>query len=787
MKQLYLILLFLIPATCFGQNFEDEWTGHFSYFNVKDVVSSSTKVYVAVENVLYTYDPVSDTIDTITTVQGLSGELISTLMYSETYQLVIVGYENGLLEIYDEVEEEVFRIIDILDKPTIPPENKRINHLNEFENLVFISTDFGISVYDLERLEFGDTYFIGNQGIQVRVRQTEVFNGFIYAASLDNAGLRRAPVDSDDLVDFAEWTQIVPGNFVGIERFNDRLYTVRLNKEIYEVQGANINLLDSYNLLPIKLQSSNNRLLVTTENEVFVYEDGFILTNTYIRNNNLYEGFTGSAVVGNNLFIGTQESGLINNDLSSAFPDESLIPTGILRNNVFSITASQGDVWASYGDYSLTYNPAPRRMYGLSRLRDAIWNNIQYDSIELAVGKRVDNLNIASINPNNRDQVFISSFQSGLLELNGLQPMIVYDQTNSGLESLFIPSAPSFVSVRVSGNTFDTNGLLWTITSKIDSPLKSYNPDSGQWTSYEFTSIIPSGLDDESGFSEIVIGPDGTKWIGGLENGLIGFNETGGQVQIRSIFDEEVANLPSTGVWSIAVDKRNQVWIGGNKGLRVLFNTGNFFDAPTVTTQPIIILEDGIPKELLEQQFISDIIVDGGNNKWVSTIGAGVFYFTPDGQETIYHFTKDNSPLPSNNINRMDLDESTGELYIATDKGVVSFSAGGSQPQNDLADVFVYPNPVRPGFDMEEKKIKIQDISDNCNIKITDIAGNLVAEAETNTNRRFNGYNLEIEGGTALWNGKNLVNNTVASGVYLVMISDLDTFETKVLKLMIVR
>ena len=78
-------------------------------------------------------------------------------------------------------------------------------------------------------------------------------------------------------------------------------------------------------------------------------------------------------------------------------------------------------------------------------------------------------------------------------------------------------------------------------------------------------------------------------------------------------------------------------------------------------------------------------------------------------------------------------------------------------------------------------------ISENVNIKITDIEGNLVAEAQSNTNLRYQGYNLEIDGGTAYWNGRNLANNAVASGVYLIMLSDLDTFETRVLKLMVVR
>ena len=229
------------------------------------------------------------------------------------------------------------------------------------------------------------------------------------------------------------------------------------------------------------------------------------------------------------------------------------------------------------------------------------------------------------------------------------------------------------------------------------------------------------------------------------------------------------------------------LWIGTFKGLRILYNTSNFFAEETIQTEPIIILEDGLPKELLELQFITDIIVDGSNNKWISTVDAGVFYLSSDGQKTIYHFTKDNSPLPSNNVNTMAQNKDNGTIYFGTTRGLVSFKAGGSSPSNSLEDTFVYPNPVRPGFNLGIDKVKIKNLSESVNIKITDVEGNLVAEAESNTNLRFNGYNLEISGGTAYWNGKNLANKTVASGVYVVMISDLDNLETRVLKIMLIR
>ena len=206
-----------------------------------------------------------------------------------------------------------------------------------------------------------------------------------------------------------------------------------------------------------------------------------------------------------------------------------------------------------------------------------------------------------------------------------------------------------------------------------------------------------------------------------------------------------------------------------------------------MTTQQIVILEDGIPRELLEQQYISDIEVDGANNKWVGTIGSGVFYFSPNGQQTIYHFTKENSPLPSNNINDISVNSLNGKVFFATDKGLVSFNTGSSSTGSNFSDAYVYPNPVRPTFNTGFEKIKISGLTDNVNIKITDIEGNLVGEAQSNINKRYNNFNLEIDGGTAFWNGKNLRNRDVSSGVYIIMLSDLDSYDTKILKLMIIR
>ena len=780
-KKSILILTFILFAFFSkAQDFSALWEGHFSYLNIKDVVQGNNKIYAASENVIFTYDLTTLELNKISTINGLSGESISTIHYSEAFKLLIIGYENGLIEIVFEQTDDVLSVVDILEKQTIPPDNKRINHFNEYNGLVYISTDFGISVYDLARLEFGDTFFIGNGGTQIIVNQTTVFENSIYAACMSSSGIRTASIDNSNLIDYQEWTQIIGGNFLGIETLENKLYTTRANKKIYEINNNLLNELFAYTNILLDLKSSNNNLIVTTKENVYVYDVNFNLLVNLRASIDFNTEFTTAISTLEGVYIGTKDFGVLKTTIDNPLEFTEIHPNGPLRNNTFSVQAKFNNVWATYGDYTLDFNPFPLKEFGISHLFQEEWKNITYDSL---FDSR--NLNVISINPLNTRQVFVSSFKDGILEFNDGEPTTRYDQTNSGLESLILPGNPNFVGIRVSGTAFDQDGLLWSITSRIDKPLKSYNPSSGQWQSFDFTSLIPNSLIDELGFSDIVIDGSRNKWIGGHDFGVIGFNENGNN--LKSIFNEDQANMPDPHVRALALDKRNQLWIGTIRGLRVLYNTSNFFTDENIRTEAIIILEDGIPKELLEQQFISDIKVDGSNNKWIATIGAGLFYFSPNGQQTIFHFTKDNSPLPSNNINDVAIDDENGLVYIATDRGLLSFSSGSSSPKDDLIDAFIYPNPVRPSFNLAEDKVKIKDVSENVNIKITDIEGNLVAEAESRRNLRHKGFNLEIDGGTAYWNGKNLANNTVASGVYLVMLYDLDTFETRVLKLMIVR
>ncbi|WP_435048879.1 two-component regulator propeller domain-containing protein [Formosa sp. S-31] len=771
----------LFTISIFSQDYSSSWSSYFSYLDIKDLVLGHEKIYAAAENSIFIYDINTQELETISTVNGLSGGIISTIYYSEVYDVLMVGYSNGLIELVLQ-NDETHSVVDILNKTTIPSDRKGINDFNEVDGVVYISADYGISIYNLGRLEFGDSYFIGNGNSYARVNQTTVYNNYIYAACGDSNGVKRALITNPNLINANEWQNITNGDFKAVEKLGNELYAFSNTNRIYEIENNTVYDLFGYSEDIVDVKLSNNNLIVTTTTKVEVYAEG--LTVKGIISNSEYKTTFTSGIIDtlDNVYIGTQGQlnvgrpgyGVLKTSLSNPISFLEIHPDGPLLNKIFSLKTPPNEIWAVFGGYSASYNfNGGVGRSGISHFKGGNWKNIYYDSI----AKEIKNplyLSKITVNPLKTSQVFVSSYYSGLIEFNSDKITALYNKENSSL----VPFTGNLY-LTLQG-AYDTNGALWVMNGRVDSPLNKF--ENGKWNSYSFKPVIADPLTDELGFSDILIDAQGTKFIGSGKNGLIGYNNS----TVKKIEDEE-HNLPSNNVTALTLDNRNQLWIGTGRGLRVLYNTSSFFTDSNVQVNEIVVLDDGIPKELLAQQYITDIEVDGSNNKWVGTIGSGVFYFSSDGQETIFHFTTDNSPLPSNDILDISIDSSNGKVYIATEGGLVAFKSGSSKTTDDFTDAFVYPNPVRPGFNITEDKVKIKGVTDNVNIKITDVEGNLVAEAQSNINLRYNGYNLEIDGGTAYWNGKNLANNIVRSGVYLIMLSDLDTFETKVLKVMVVR
>ena len=767
MKHLLAVVIIFLSSLLQAQNFEDQWTGYFSFASVKSISQGNDKIYGASENAIFTYDLSTQEVATLSTINGLSGALISTIHYSESNNLLVIGYENGLIEIVIDDEENVLSVVDILDKPTIPPDRKRINNFIENNGSLYISTQYGISVYDLQSLEFGDTYFIGDLGSQINITQIAIQDPFIFAASSQN-GIRRAMIEDDNLIDYQNWTAITPGEFAGIQTLQEGIYVLSTANSVSNMtpDGILANV-ENYSSNVVGFNSNNGILTVTTLDAIQAYSDGFVLESSVTSMPDTPYELQSGYTFNNNFFLGTTQIGLFQVPFGVSM-GEQILPDGPLLNNSFALDASPGQLWTVFGEVDGTYNPFPLNYRGISNLRDNVWNNIGYDELsEIFDGKPINDLVKVKINPDNPNETYISSFQKGLLKIEDQTPVFLFDQSNSSLEyPPFLPTAD--LGVRLYGSDFDRQGNLWFLQSRYNNGLIKLTP-AGQFQKIDVTGIIEG--ENEQAFTELAIGRTGNIFFGTAESGLIGYNPNNGRFN-RIEDGEGNGNIPRNSIRSLAFDNQNRLWIGTPRGLRVLFNVGGFFEeGAQIDAQPIIILEDGVPQELLFELFITDIEVDGSNNKWISTATSGVFYLSSNGQETLLRFTKDNSPLPSNNVQDIAIDSFSGKVYFATVNGLVAFNGTSTAPRDNLEEVYAFPNPVRPEF---SGNVTIDGLTADANVKITDIEGNLVFEQTS-------------EGGSVLWDTTAFGQYKVASGVYLVLISSEDGLETKVTKIMVIR
>ncbi|OYU83718.1 MAG: ABC transporter substrate-binding protein [Flavobacterium sp. BFFFF2] len=746
-----------------------QWEGHYSYHNVQDIAVTNKAIYGSCENSFFTKSLINGSVKTTSTIQGISGEFLSCFYYSETYKLFLLGYENGLMVVVNETTGKVIKLVDIINK-SIPSNIKKINHFLEYNNQIFLSCDFGVVQFNPSTLVFGDTYFMGPTGQEIKVLQTAVVSGKLYAAT-QNYGIRWGDLSSPFLNDFNQWQTLDSGVWRGVVNLNNNLIGWNSNQQLYRYQAGGWISFYSLPEAGVQIKTQASLLTAVTPNHVLVFGSNFIrqLDYTYTPTGTDPLTFNCAVTDGQTLYVGTQESGILQTPLGNSGRVEFILPDGPVRNKIFRMKKSSTALWVLYGAYNRTYNPydPPRGLgqFPISLYKNTSWSKLPYDG--LLGAKSLSNL---VFNPKNENQVWVASYFSGLLKMENEQATKLYNQANTapnGLETLVIAGNPTYVDIRVNGPAWDKNNNLWMSNNMIDKSIKVLR-SSGQWQSYSVTSVFSDARDVSYG--SLVVDKNNTKWIPTDRNGVLAFNENYNN-KYMVIKNDETGNLPDGDVRCVAIDQKNQLWIGSTRGVRVLSSVDQFLSQNELKTRAIIIVEDGLAQELLYQQFVTDICVDGSNKKWIGTADTGLYYISADGQQTIYHFTVDNSPLPSNTIVDVEIDAINGTVFVATDRGMVSFKGIATTASSTLANVYIYPNPVRPDY---EGTVKICNLTDKATVKITDIEGNLVFETTS-------------AGGTIEWDTMAFGKYKVSSGVYVVFVSAADGSDTTVKKVMIVR
>ena len=743
------------PLMVWGQT--NAWESYYSYNNISVGTVSNQTIVTASQNALLLFDSSQGTAETITTIEGLSGDNISALASYEN--VILVGHENGLLAQIDINTKEIIFESGITRSNTISAEKKQINHIQLVANSAYVATGFGIVEVNPETLEFGDTYYFGPTSDSTEVNQVFVFENALYAAT--EQGLFKTPQTNLNKLEFSSWDQLAAGNWAFLWVQDNSLYAVKdegSSLSFFQL-GDTVQKKATFTGVLKNVSPNENGVLITVSNRVYDTDKSFVRTQTIGDLDGVKPNTFNFAIsLNDQKWIGTSSEGLIRYADDTNF--DLISPQGPLLNSIFDIEHLQQELWIAHGDYNLKYTPSLLEKYGLSRYVDKQWENIPNNQLFNA-----DSFVRVVAHPTEIGTLYACSFHGGIVALEDNTPVALWDQTNSGLESLTF-AGPNYKSIRVRDVLVDDNGNLWSITGYVQKGLKKRSP-SGQWTGYDLSDAV---LDytQEAGYSNLELYNNKILFFGGVQSGLIGVDISQSPPQMKRIMGGDMG-LPSDDIRSIRLDKDNRLWVGTRDGLVILYAPNRFFEEDT-KLRSVVISDGGNLRELLSGQFISDIEVDGNNQKWISTTSSGVFLISPDGSQILQHFTKENSPLPTSSVKTIGINEVSGEVYFGTLNGMVSFQGDAYAESESLSEANVFPNPVRPNF---LGNVVIRGLQQKTRIKITDIAGNLV-------------YDTTSQGGSISWNLRSFSGARVRSGVYLIFITSKDGLDSAVKKLMVI-
>ena len=752
MKALIFFSTFLFVLASNAQSIKvGDWRDHLSYNSANDVCQVGSIIYASTDRAIFSFNTLDNSVSRLNTINSLSDAGVSAIQTNG--ELLVIGYDNGNIDLIR--GQETRNIPDIMRASLIG--DKKINAIDFHDGVAYLSCGFGIVLVNINKEEIIDTYFIGENGGQVNVIATATNQNSIFAAT--ETGLYRANMIESTLGDPDSWEKLETPTVQKISlltSFNGQIYISTegpsFNTDIlYVFDGISWEEFYS-NLSFVDIKENGESLVVSFRYGIKTFDtDGNLESQISSSGFGFERVDFSSAIKGlsNEYWIADMYNGLIYYKDGYA---ESIYPSGPADSDVVHLRNVGSDMWATHGARSESWTPT--------------WNSQEISMHTSDVWQKTAFLKDMNLNDfvsvNHYDgYIYAASWQQGIIKMKDFNLETIYDETNSSLQKRAIYND----WINVGDIQFDSEGSLWCTNSQAENPISAMY-ENGEWQSYSLgASVIES-----QNVSKLLIDQLSQKWVMVRRNGIVVFDEkrTGGNT-IKITTGEGSGNLNSNRVFSIAEDKDGEIWVGTDDGVCVFYNPENIFNGEQASK--ITVTFDGFNSYLLDGQQVNDIEVDGANRKWFALNNNGIIVTSENGTEQLYHFTKENSPLFSNKVLDVEFNKTTGEVFFASDKGLISYRSGATKGANVFSDVYVFPNPIHPDY---EGMITITGLIPNASIKITDISGNLI-------------YQTVSLGGQAIWNGKSLSGEKAHTGVYLVFCSDQEGNQTYVTKLLFIR
>jgi len=770
----YLILAVItciVTIQSFGQAAIGEWTDYQSYAHAKHVVDTGSRIYCVTEGGLFMFDKSDNSVYKMTGINGLSDVGCQRLAYSKENDLLMVIYYNSNIDFIK--GDKIFNLSDIKRKQLSA--DKTIYNVLFVDKLAYLACGFGIVVVNLEKREIKDTYYIGKDGAYLSVFDLTTDGNYFYAATAE--GIYKAETTEPNLENYNNWVRdtSIPNptkKFSHVEYFSGKIianYTPDeyAEDQMYELSGNVWTSIFPDIRYVSDMTVNNNQLVIASREEVFVYNSDFEkigYINSYDFGGSQVKPITTiSSVIDqhNVIWIADKDNGLV----KVGTPSEKIIPSGPFDNLIFSLSMAGQNLWISKGGYDNSW--------------DNLFNRPQFQLYNQEKWSVFDNNSFANSNdfrdivsvvadPKNTDHFFAASWGGGVLEFNSGKFVERYHNFNSSLQTQ-VPDQPTAPYVRIGGMAYDSQGSLWVTNTGVANAVSELKPD-GTWKAYEVPGIANKFI------GKIVLTNNDDKWIQVKRDGLYVFDSENDRykkqdVVARFVNSEGEFFTEMNDVYSLVEDMNGEIWVGTSNGVAVFSNPRSIWTEDVMyATRPSLDLNDNFFHPLLEKELVSAIAVDGANRKWFGTKGSGVYLISENGEEELQHFTTSNSPLPSDAIADIEINHKTGEVFIGTAAGLISYMGDATVANSEFTDVYVYPNPVRETYD---GPIVISGLVDDTDVRITDISGDLV-------------YKTTSLGGQAIWDGRNQNSQRCKTGVYLVFMTDPTGELTKTTKLLFI-
>lgn len=754
----------LISQTAAAQTVTGTWEMLPGYSTPSKIVETPEYVYVQSASSLCGYDKTTGEVLALNATNRLNGNNVKNFWYNpeEGYMFVLHTDENIDL-VYD--DGRTINVPDLRDA-TITVD-KTVNDVGFAGGKAYVATRSGMLVIDAEHGAVTESTLWGKNVIAIAATEKKIImwigwaDGGMYVAdragshhNFDQSFTRSAAggVYSNTKQPF--YLRISDNKLLTVNGATP--YIINVNNDATDnskvctaASIANVTLDNT----AIDLPTKDGALLKKDDKLYYIGADGTLKKTVTVAEANGKLAADRNAT-GEKVWL-ADANGYGHYDVAAgAYAISPVRPSGTSGTNVGMLRqASNGDIYIS----TLPRIPVTGSVDGMASKFD-IWS--PKTGVTPLNWNSPTNLYSMVINPNNEKEI-IASFRTSVRRFN----------TETNTEFVYSTANTPFVSGMLFNDVkVDNDGNLWVLHISGGSKPIIYKALKGSWeteskpegwsrleiSNLSVRSHAPRIIIDEINKLVVITGNAAISAVNMPEKDKPLTDST--QYFIRQTrIDENDMTTSWDDALSITIDKQNWIWCGTGTGIYVIKDAKQIMQPSFNISRPKVARNDGtnLADFLLDNVVVANIYVDENNEKWISTIGSGLYRVNADGTQIIERYHLGNSDIPSDNVYCALADKNSNKVFVGTDKGLVIYHSTTAPAAKDYDEVYAYPNPVTPDY---TGYITITGLKANSLVKIADAAGNVF-------------YETKSDGGLATWNGCDASGRRVKSGVYFVFAS----------------